>query len=430
MLLVHVEQSSARSTYVIRHVFERMLGWRVSMVPSAETFRTASGPRLSYSTEAFPGAYHVPRSTQLNDREPWPDVPVYGKRHGMTVPFPLAGDTFDPFTTVFHFLSLVEELRVTEHDAHGRVPSEALSIAHGLERTPLVDHVALWLAEDLRAMFPELPEPVRSYRHVLTIDVDNGLKYAGRSLVRAVGASARELVQGDPASMAMRWRVRLGGAMDPYAVLPKRIAAARPLVDRCIAFFLVRGEQPFDHAADVRDPTYRTLLRDVAVHAEVGLHPSYESSRDERLFRVEAAKLDALTGERTKVSRQHFLRWRLPDTLRQAVALGITEDHTLGFADRPGFRAGTCTPFPWYDLEREEETPLMLWPFQAMDSALVERMGEGPEEVVRTMNAMSDAVRAVKGTFVSVWHDRYLSGHREFAPWPAVFEQVVQHARP
>ncbi len=429
MLLVHVEQPSARSTYVIRHVFERMLGMPIRFSGGVEEFRSATGPRLSYSTEAFSGAYHVPRSTLLNDREPWPEVPIYGKRQGMTVLFPLAGDGFDPFAMIFHFLSLVEEMRVTEQDAHGRVPSEALSIAHGLERTPLVDHVALWLAEGLRAMFPELPERVRSYRHVLTIDVDNGLKYAGRSMERAVGASVRELVQGDPASMAMRWRVRLGRAMDPYAVLPLRIAAARPLVDRCIAFFLLRGEQPFDHAADVRHPAYRTLLRDVAVHAEVGLHPSYESSRDERLFRIEAAKLGALTGERTKVSRQHFLRWRLPDTLRQAVAIGITEDHTLGFADRPGFRAGTCTPFPWYDLEREKETTLMLWPYACMDSALIERMGQGPDEVVRSMNVMSDAVRAVKGTFVSVWHDRYLSGHREFAPWPSVLERVVQHAK-
>jgi hypothetical protein len=64
-----------------------------------------------------------------------------------------------------------------------------------------------------------------------------------------------------------------------------------------------------------------------------------------------------------------------------------------------------------------------------MDSALIERMGQGPDGVERAMNGMSDAVRAVNGTFVSVWHDRYLSGHREFAPWPAVFERVVKHAK-
>lgn len=72
----------------------------------------------------------------------------------------------------------------------------------------------------------------------------------------------------------------------------------------------------------------------------------------------------------------------------------------------------------------------MLHPFAAMDSALIERQGMGPEDVVRTMNALSDLVRAVGGEFVSVWHDRYLSGHREFAPWPDVFEWVMNHARP
>ena len=72
----------------------------------------------------------------------------------------------------------------------------------------------------------------------------------------------------------------------------------------------------------------------------------------------------------------------------------------------------------------------MLHPFAVMDSALIERQKMGPDEVVKTMNAMSDLVRAVGGEFTSVWHDRYLSGHREFAPWPKVFEEVVTHAKP
>ena len=72
----------------------------------------------------------------------------------------------------------------------------------------------------------------------------------------------------------------------------------------------------------------------------------------------------------------------------------------------------------------------MLHPFAVMDSALIEQQRMDPHAVVKAMNAMSDKVRAVSGQFISVWHDRYLSGHREFAPWPDVFEQVMQHARP
>jgi hypothetical protein len=167
----------------------------------------------------------------------------------------------------------------------------------------------------------------------------------------------------------------------------------------------------------------------MAQHVEMGLHPSYLSSEKEGLVNDERGRLQRAWGGPINLTRQHFLRWRLPNTLRYLADLGFTEEHSLGFTDRAGFRVSTCTPFPWYDLQAEEETSLMLWPFAAMDSALIEQMGQSPAEVVRSMCAMSDAVRSVQGTFVSVWHDRYLSGHREFAPWPAVFEQVVQYAR-
>ena len=72
----------------------------------------------------------------------------------------------------------------------------------------------------------------------------------------------------------------------------------------------------------------------------------------------------------------------------------------------------------------------MLHPFAVMDSALIEQQQLDPDGVFKTMAAMSDAVRAASGCFISVWHDRYLSGHREFAPWPKVFERVMEHAKP
>jgi hypothetical protein len=108
---------------------------------------------------------------------------------------------------------------------------------------------------------------------------------------------------------------------------------------------------------------------------------------------------------------------------------GFNEDHTLGFTDRVGFRAGTCTPFPWFDLESNEATDLMLWPFAVMDSAIHEQMGVPTEQAAARFIEMADAVKAVDGTFVSVWHDRYLSGHGEFRGWPEVMIEVVQRAR-
>jgi hypothetical protein len=357
-------------------------------------------------------------------------VPIYGQRHGMAVLYPMAGDGFDVFAAIFHLLSLAEEYSALQKDEHGRIPSASLSlVANHLERTPVVDRWALWLASSLNARFPASDPPKRTYRHVLTVDIDNGLKYAARSWYRTLGAAGRDLIGGRGQQFTARSRVVIGAEPDPFLRVPEQLAAVRPSVDRCIAFLLMRGERPNDHAARPAHPLFKALVRDLRKHAELGLHPSYESSQQPERIRMERELLASIAVHPVDLSRQHFLRWSVPDTLRELVQMGFREDHTLGFSDRPGFRAGTCTPFPWYDLEREQETPLMLWPFACMDSALHEKAGLTADTALDEFKRMADAVRAVNGTFVSVWHDRYLSGDAPYEGWPEVMKKLVEHAR-
>ncbi len=75
------------------------------------------------------------------------------------------------------------------------------------------------------------------------------------------------------------------------------------------------------------------------------------------------------------------------------------------------------------------KTPLMLWPFACMDSTLHEKLGLGPDAALNEFKRMTDTVRAVNGTFVSVWHDRYLSGDTPYEGWPEVMKKLVEYAR-
>ncbi|MCU0320597.1 MAG: polysaccharide deacetylase family protein, partial [Flavobacteriales bacterium] len=161
---------------------------------------------------------------------------------------------------------------------------------------------------------------------------------------------------------------------------------------------------------------------------ELGLHPSYHSSTEPTIAAEDRQRLMAVTGEAPRLNRQHFLRWRLPDTLRALLDAGFTEDHSLGFTDRLGFRAGTCTPFPYYDLERDEETALMLWPFACMDSALYDRMGIDASTASDHIQPIIDEVSYVQGTFISTWHDRFLSDSGEWKGWWQVMQQTVAQA--
>ena len=428
MLLVHVERPSPRSTYVIRHVFERMLGIPIRFTGSAEEFRSATGPRLNYGVLPIEGSVHVPRTGAI-DALPKGD-PEVEDHEGLPALF-VAEDDQDLFADIFFLLSLVDEARCTERDTHDRMPSSALfTVRNNIADHPWVDAMVLRMGRRIERLWPNEIQCRRGYANVVTVDMDNVLRYAGRPFHRAVGASAKDLLNGSTSAYVERWQVRAGSRPDPYAKAVERVEAQQGNFQRAILIFLMRGDGAFDHAADPDHPATQALIKRAARSCDIGIHPSYGTCKDQELHKEERALLQRTIGKGVALSRQHFLRWRIPETLSFLRGAGYGEEHTLGFSDRVGFRASTCTPFPWYDLEREKETTLMLWPFACMDSALIERMGQVPDEVMRSMNAMSDAVRAVKGTFVSVWHDRYLSGHREFAPWPAVFEQVVQHARP
>ena len=48
----------------------------------------------------------------------------------------------------------------------------------------------------------------------------------------------------------------------------------------------------------------------------------------------------------------------LPDVPRHLVELEIQRDFTMVYRNAIGFRAGTCTPFLFYDLDFEIKTPL------------------------------------------------------------------------
>ncbi|MBL7945746.1 MAG: polysaccharide deacetylase family protein [Flavobacteriales bacterium] len=428
-LLVHIERPSPRVRYVVQHVLERMLGLDVQYIQDAEEFRQTTGPRLSYSTDRFANAFHIPCSGAC-DALP-PGDPEVTAKDGRPAMFLVQGEE-DLFAGIFYLLSLTDELRGVERDEHGRIPSSAMfSVRKGFADRPWVDERVMELGRLLEATWPGEVECAVRYHNTVTVDMDNILRYAGRPLARAIGAGLKDLLRGEWTAVAERWRVRRRTRRDPFERAVDVVSDQHDKFNRVIFFFLMRGGTRHDHAADHTHPTTRDLIQRAATVGEVGIHPSYGSRDDHDMMEEQRVALQRIVGRPVVSTRQHFLRWELPRTLGAIERMpGYHHDHTLGFTDRAGFRVGTCTPFPWYDLGREKETRLMLHPFAVMDSALIEKQGMGADAVERTMHVMSDLVRAVNGQFVSVWHDRYLSGHREFAPWPKVFERVMNHARP
>jgi hypothetical protein len=96
----------------------------------------------------------------------------------------------------------------------------------------------------------------------------------------------------------------------------------------------------------------------------------------------------------------------------------------MGYADVPGFRAGISIPFPWYDLQREQKTDLVIYPFAVMDVTLKQYLQLQPAEGLKIATALMRRVRNHGGMFSTLWHNSSFSELDGWKPWRDVYIQL------
>ena len=182
------------------------------------------------------------------------------------------------------------------------------------------------------------------------------------------------------------------------------------------AFYFIGGHTSprFDTDYELEHPAIRNLMRDIHQRGhEIGLHPSYNTYRSPDAILAEARRLRAVTqseGIRQPEwgGRMHYLRWEHPTTLRAWEEAGMDYDSTLSYADRPGFRCGTCFEYPAFDPVAQEMLQLRIRPLVAMECTVMapHYMGLGTGEAAfAKFKQLKDACRAVEGCFTLLWHN-------------------------
>lgn len=397
-----------------------------------EAFRAHDGPRLAYGDAPPDDEAFFIRAAGLLARSGIEPVEIRPFRWEDTLAAfptddPRSDLPFDLPTTTFFHASRYEEYLDPTRDAHGRfLPERSVLHREGMLRRPVVDELAGRLRDRLAVRFPRFawPEPTWSARS--TVDVDVAYAYRGRGLMRGVGAAGRQLLRGNLRGLGERVRVLAGHAPDPYDTYAwlHRVHAEHGVPLRY--FVLVGAGGPRDRNLPPDGPEMTALVRELVRHAEVGLHPSYASHASAEALAAERDALARLTGSPVRHSRQHFLKLDLPETYRRLAALGITDDHSMGYAPEPGFRAGLATPFPWYDLPAERPLPLTVHPVTYMDGTLNVYQRRTPDEAIHVIDELAASVRAVGGTFSSIWHNDTVRDGEVWAGWRRVFLHTLR----
>ena len=177
-------------------------------------------------------------------------------------------------------------------------------------------------------------------------------------------------------------------------------------------FFLMAGHRhPADGAVPEAYERLRPRLVDVLLEggAEIGLHGSYTAAHDFERLAEEKGRLEELAGP-VAGQRYHYLRADPLANLAPLADLGFVYDTSLGFADRPGFRAGIAHPYRPWSFEREGPLDLVEIPLAVMDVTLAEDryLGLPAAAAERRLLDVVEWAAENGGGFAVLWHtDRF-----------------------
>lgn len=324
----------------------------------------------------------------------------------------------DPLAQIFWALSRCEEYSPANIDSHGRFMAQFSKISQmDLLERPWVDEWVGELGERIKKAFPEINIPQKAYQAHVTFDIDYAWAYQNKGFLRNLGGLLKSISKGERSEAARRLGVWLGGKKDPFDTfdLIEKMLAESKVQTRF--FYLLADRGPFDKNISYRNVAFQKLIKKLTQQYPFGIHPSYQSNQKSDMLGTEIKRLEGITGQKASHSRQHFLKLSFPDTYRRLIQAGITDDYSMGYAELPGFRAGTSMPFHWYDLEEEQCTNLTIHPFCWMDVTFNTYLKTTPAEALAKSAELQAAVKKVGGDFYAIWHNNSLCREREWAGW-------------
>ncbi len=330
---------------------------------------------------------------------------------------------FDIVTVSFLLLSKRDEMADAKRDRHDRFPFlHSLPDMYSFIHLPLADEYAMLLRKwVLEAFHPSIKLTHRKHRFIPTHDID--LLYRFRNPLQAAKSIlGRDLLLGRSLSCtSASWKEyrnwRTDRKLDPYiAALIEftRLSKAHGLHD--VFFFRSNSLADPGAAYDVRDPMVRHCIDAIReAGMDIGLHGSYDSYTQPDLLCLEKEKLEKVAGQQITKVRQHYLRFRLnakggdASTIDAWRAARLTDDYTLGYAEQPGFRCGTCHPYRLYDCKADCPTGITEHPLIVMDGSLVDYLHLDPAEGNGLTTLLRQRCEAVEGDFIILWHNHFCS---------------------
>jgi hypothetical protein len=433
-MVLYCDSISSRVSYISEFLAKEMQLGDVSITTSVSEFLSAKGPKINYSRQTkndgiWIKPYGEGKGFMWESGIRKVEISFF-KNNGHPEFFATAGDlSFDILAASFYLLSRYEEYLPHSKDIYGRYAHEnSIAFKEGFINLPLVN---IWAKKLLGIINERWKQESKNDRFSFlpTYDIDIAWSYKHKGWWRNFGGLTRSLLKGKLSEALNRINVLTGKTDDPFDAFEwmNNLHSKHNL--KPYYFFLVANKSGrYDKNISPSDKTMQKLIRQHAKQYPIGIHPSWQSGDNPQLLPDEIKLLSAITDHRVLCSRQHFIRFTLPDTFRRLLDNGILFDFSMGYGTINGFRASVASPYYWYDLEKEKQTELMLFPFCYMEANSFYEQKHSPAQAFEEMQQLYLSVKDVQGTFIMIWHNSFLGTDPLYRGWRETYARFVEEA--
>lgn len=429
-MLLYAIQVTSRFSYTAEFIGKEFQQ-AFTCTTNEEQFVNYRGPKINYGPHALcENEFWICNAGLLFERDIQSHVIHCFEINGYKAFFknPAGDFPFDIFAAAFYLLSRYEEYLPYKADKYGRYPhTVSLAWKEGFIHLPLIN---IWLKDLKQALvqkFPSLEFYPQCFSFLPTYDIDIAWSYLNKGWYRNMGGLLKHMVNGKWKKVIQRVTVLGRNKEDPYDAYDWLNELHFRCGIKAYYFFLLAVRQNgYDKNISPSSKGLQHLIKSHAVQYSIGIHLSWQSGDNENLLDNEIRLLEQITGRNISTSRQHYIRFTLPGTYRHLILSGITKDYSMGYGGTNGFRASVASSFYWYDLQQEEKTSLLIYPFCFMDACAYHQQKLTPHQAYEQMISYYNTIKNVEGLMITICHNQFLGTATEFTGWKEVYEKFLK----
>lgn len=339
---------------------------------------------------------------------------------------------YDILGLTYWMLNRIEEIGSTELDNHGRFPATSShAYKHGYLERPVVDEWLDILGQVIQKVWPNIQLKQHQFSMKVSHDVDAPSFLFSfkpwKTVIRIMGGHLlkRKNIKAFFQTLWLKLSTRKYlHPNDPFNTFDWIMSTSEKYKLKS-AFYFIAGhtDKRTDHEYNINNIIIRNLMIEMNKRGhEIGLHPSYGTYKKPELIKKEANAL-RLVLEKIKIKqetyggRMHYLRWEHPVTMQAWEDAGMNYDTTLSYADRAGFRCGTCFEYTAFNPLTQKQLSLKIRPLIAMECTIIAENYMNlaySEKALSKFLKLKNNCRKVNGCFTLLWHNSHFTHKADF----------------